>query len=434
MSVLLLSERMRSMINKKERLLLRELARQVDEIGRLRIMDERRELWRAHNDLEPTRPLIAVFPEGSWRELLPENSLQCENAEARSIERDLRSRIYYHTDIGDDAVVERTFKVRKQIDGLPGGTIDLSVDWGVPIQHRAPMEDGGAYGFSPIIAEKADIKKLRVPRLVYRERETLEQLTRMEELFGDLLDVQLCGVDYVAFHIMYYYTQLRGLEQMMYDIYDEPELFHELVGTLEHGYQSIVDQCETLNLFQRNDNGTYQSTGGFGYSSTLLPPDFNPEHVRPCDMWACAEAQEMSCVSPEQTEEFCLSAERRLLARFGRNGYACCEPVQDKLPYIKQIHALRRVSVSPFADVEACARGLRDKYIFSWKCSPLLVSSLTFQEEEIRSYFRRYLPILKESGCHVEMILADTHTCHHDPSRFPRWVSLAREVVGEICG
>lgn len=62
MSVLLLSERMRSMINKKERLLLRELARQVDEIGRLRIMDERRELWRAHNDLEPTRPLIAVFP------------------------------------------------------------------------------------------------------------------------------------------------------------------------------------------------------------------------------------------------------------------------------------------------------------------------------------------------------------------------------------
>ena len=32
MSVLLLSERMRSMINKKERLLLRELARQVDEI------------------------------------------------------------------------------------------------------------------------------------------------------------------------------------------------------------------------------------------------------------------------------------------------------------------------------------------------------------------------------------------------------------------
>lgn len=181
---------------------------------------------------------------------------------------------------------------------------------------------------------------------------------------------------------MYYYTHLRGLEQMMYDIYDEPELFHALVGILERGYQSIVDQCENQGLFHRNDNGTYQSTGGFGYTSTLLPPDFDPDHVRPCDMWACAEAQEMAQVSPEQTEEFCISAERRLLARFGRNGYGCCEPVQGELPYIKQIHALRRVSVSPFADVDACARELKGDYIFSWKCSPFLVSSPDFSQDD----------------------------------------------------
>ena len=422
------------MINAKERALLRELARQVDEIGRLPVMDERRELWRAHNDLEPTRPLIAVFPEGSWRELLPADALACENEEARSIEQDLRSRIYYHTHIQDDAVVERTFKVRKQIDGLPGGTIDLSIDWGIPIQRRAATVEGGSYGFVPVIEDMEDLKKIRTPQLVYREKETLEQLARMQDLFGDLLDVQLCGVDYVAFHIMYYYTHLRGLEQMMYDIYDEPELFHALVGILETGYQSIVDQCENQGLFHRNDNGTYQSTGGFGYTSTLLPPDFAPDHVRPCDMWACAEAQEMAQVSPEQTEEFCISAERRLLARFGRNGYGCCEPVQGELPYIKQIHALRRVSVSPFADVEACARGLKGDYIFSWKCSPFLVSSPDFSQDALRTYFRRYLPVLKEEGCHVEMILADTHTCHNEPQRFPIWVRLAREAVQEICG
>lgn len=422
------------MVDTNERTVLRGLARQVDELGRLPVMERRRELWRAHNDLERVRPLIAVFPEGSWNELLPEESLVCKNEEARSIERDLRSRLYYHTGICDDAVIERTFKVRKLIDGLPGGTIDLWVDWGVPLRRTESSASKGAYGFDPVIHTMEDVKKIRTPVLRYREKETLEQLERMQDLLGDILDVRLCGVDYVAFHIMYYYTHMRGLEQMLYDLYDEPELFHAIVDRLEQGYHSIVDQCEELGLFERNDNGTYQSTGGFGYTSTLIPPDFDPAHVRPSDLWACAEAQEMAPVSPDQTEEFCMQAERRLLRRFGRNGYACCEPVQDKLPYIRQIHALRRISVSPFADIEACARQLKDEYIFSWKCSPFLVCGPVFDEDEIRAYFRKYLPVLKEHGCHVEMILADTHTCHGEPERFLRWTALAREAIAEVYG
>ena len=50
-------------ISKKDRNLLRDLAKQVAEIASLPVMDERRELWKRHNSLDPVRPMILVFPE-----------------------------------------------------------------------------------------------------------------------------------------------------------------------------------------------------------------------------------------------------------------------------------------------------------------------------------------------------------------------------------
>jgi hypothetical protein len=52
-----------------DRHILRVLASQVAELAGLPVMSERRRLWKQHNRLQPTRPLILVFPEGSWEEL-----------------------------------------------------------------------------------------------------------------------------------------------------------------------------------------------------------------------------------------------------------------------------------------------------------------------------------------------------------------------------
>ena len=43
----------------------------------------REELWYNHNELKTTDPVIAVFPEMSWREIITPESLQCECDEAR---------------------------------------------------------------------------------------------------------------------------------------------------------------------------------------------------------------------------------------------------------------------------------------------------------------------------------------------------------------
>jgi hypothetical protein len=95
------------MISALDRKVLRDLARRVAEIAALQVQAERRELWKIHNDLQPVRPLMLVFPEGSWEELLTGKELRCEGEEVRSIEWELRNRIYYHEHFQDDTVIER---------------------------------------------------------------------------------------------------------------------------------------------------------------------------------------------------------------------------------------------------------------------------------------------------------------------------------------
>ncbi len=99
------------MISPEDRLILRDLARQVAEAAALPVQAERRELWKQHNSLQPVRPLILVFPEGAWEELLPASDLRCAGEPARSIEWALRSRLYYPAHFQDDTVIEKEWIV-----------------------------------------------------------------------------------------------------------------------------------------------------------------------------------------------------------------------------------------------------------------------------------------------------------------------------------
>jgi hypothetical protein len=100
-------------MNQKDKRLLQDLAKQVAEVASLPIMAERREMWKRHNHLERPRPMILVFPEGSWRELLPQSELKCEDENARRMEWNLRHRLYYHEHFYDDTVIEKEWVVRE---------------------------------------------------------------------------------------------------------------------------------------------------------------------------------------------------------------------------------------------------------------------------------------------------------------------------------
>lgn len=134
----------------------------------------------------------------------------------------------------------------------------------------------------------------------------------------------------------------------------------------------------------------------------------------------------MAQVSPEAHAEFILPYEKRLLEPFGLNGYGCCEDLTNKLDYVFTIPNLRRISISPFADVDKCAEKLQKNYIFSWKPHPTYLVG-NFDSKKTREYIKHTLDVTKD--CVIEMILKDTHTCENHPERFTQWTDIAQDLV-----
>ncbi len=85
---------------------LRRLAERNYEISQSAVSAERRRLWKKHNSLESERPMILADPEAAWAELIPTESLLCEDPLLREWELMLRKGIFNFEKIGDDDVVE----------------------------------------------------------------------------------------------------------------------------------------------------------------------------------------------------------------------------------------------------------------------------------------------------------------------------------------
>jgi hypothetical protein len=410
------------MFSQEDRAIIRGLAKQVAEIAALPIMEERRELWKKHNSLQPVSPLVLMFPEGSWGELLPHTVLKCTDGGARGIEWNLRSRIYYYEHFQDDTVIEKEWVVSKAI----GNT-----GWGLDPKHIPSTEARGAWHFDPVIKEPSDLKKLKVPEVTYNEEASEKVLADYQDLFGDILDVKQKGIAHLSFHLMNQYTGLRGLEEVMLDMYENPGMLHDAMSFFEESHNHIVKQYVDLNLLSLNNDNTYHNSGGNGYTDELPKPGFSPDRVRLYDMWGSAEAQELAQVSPEMHKEFSLQYEKRLLEPFALTGYGCCEDLTYKLDYVFKIPNIRRISIAPMANVDLCAEKLQNKYIFSWKPQPShLVGD--FDTKFIRNYIKHTLEVTK--GCVLEMILKDTHTCQFHPERFDIWTQIARELINEFYG
>ena len=93
-------------IQDNERQVIRDLAKKLADLANQPIMEERRKLWYAHNDLKTDQPVIDCSPEGAWRKNVPADSLVCEDPILREIEWTLRARIFRAEVINDDVPAE----------------------------------------------------------------------------------------------------------------------------------------------------------------------------------------------------------------------------------------------------------------------------------------------------------------------------------------
>ncbi|MFV0529570.1 MAG: hypothetical protein ACK5MN_12760 [Lachnospiraceae bacterium] len=432
------------MITAKEREVIRELARQVKDCAERPVMEQRREKWFAHNDLKSTEPVIAVFPEGSWREIITPGQLLCEDEEARKIEWLLRARLFRGNIIQDDIPVEKTWEVHKIITdtgwdawnpnhkNAAFGNEDFRDNClgSVPLVWKKDFSfEEKAMHFEPIINETGDIKRLKSPEVIYHEKESLELLKIHQELLGDILNVEFSGKKFLYFALMETYSDFRGLEQVMYDLYEEPEMVHEAMDIVEKGYHDLLDQYVAMDLLEINNRQGYNGSGGMNYTHDLPMADGGGRNLK--NFWGFTESQEFTMVGPEMHYDFVMKHEQRITERFGLTSYGCCEPIENKLKYVLNFKNIRRISVSPWADIESCARQIGQKAVYSWKPNPSYYLNNYSPKDEtfMEGYLKEMLTKTKDN-C-AEIVLKDTHTCQNDPERFSHWVKLTRRCIEE---
>ncbi|GAB4545903.1 MAG: hypothetical protein Kow0063_40120 [Anaerolineae bacterium] len=409
-------------ISQAEREVLRRLAGQVAELAARPIEDEKRDLWYRHNALEATRPVIFCDPENGWNEIISPADLECEGQLARRWEMDLRKEIFWGTQMGDDYTIEPYFNVFH----VHSGGLE---DWGLKEQVIGG-KNGGSYRWDSPIKSEADLDRLHYPTLRVDYEATQRLVDLAQSVLGDLLTVRLRTNWWWTLGMTMKVAFLRGLEQMMYDMIDNPGLIHRLMAFLRDGHLALLDYLEEEGLLSLNNDGAYVGSGGLGWSKELPQPDFDGKKVRLCDMWGFAESQETVGISPQMFAEFVFPYQLPVLERFGLNCYGCCEPLDKRWHIIRHIPNLRRVSVSPWANVSRMADMLEDRYIFSLKPSPADLAVRNLDEEKVRAGLREAFRITR--NCRVEVIMKDNHTIGNNPQNVIRWCQIAREEAERV--
>ncbi|MBD3391136.1 MAG: hypothetical protein GF418_03680 [Chitinivibrionales bacterium] len=404
------------MVSHNDREILRALAGRVAHIAALPEQCKRREDWLEFNALRPKRPMLLAFPENAWGELVPDDSLRCEDEFARDCERQLRMKIYQWEHIRDDNTVDPFFDVQ---------WIHTQGDFGVPVTQTRGDAHGSFTWDPPLKNLPDDLGKLSFRRPAVDRPATGRAVERAQDLFGGILPVRLRGSFWWTAGMTCDAIALVGLDNFMVLMYMQPDIIHQLMAFLRDDWLNFMQWHETKGFLTLNNGSDCVGSGGVGHTHEL--PGTGSAAVQLADIWGLSESQESVGISPELFQEFILPYQAPVFQKFGLLCYGCCEPLQDRIDAVlKTATRLRRVSVSPWCDQRVMKEKLDNKYIFSRKPNPSHVCT-EFNEDTIRGDLRETLAIAGEGP--LEIILKDTHTVRNEPWRLTRWVEIAREEV-----
>lgn len=407
-------------ISVSDRMVLKKLAAKVAELADKPIENEKRRLWYDHNSLHPTRPLIFCDPHNAWSEIITDSDLECTGGLARTWEVWLRKDIFQGEYLCDDKTIEPCFDIRSSF---------FESNWGLKTK-IVTAENGLSTAWDPPLKSYDDMEKLKFPEIIVDHERNDRLVSIANEVLGDYLSVRLKGRWWWSLGMTLTLAHLRGLKQIMYDIYDHPDELKQLMGFLRDGNLAKLDFLENHNLLSLNNDGTIVGSRGLGWTSELPQKDFDNKNIRTYDMWGFCESQETSAWSPDSFAEFIFPFQLDILNRFGLNCYGCCEPLHLRFKHIRNAPRLRRVSVSAWSDLEVMADYLKDNYVLSLKPNPVDLAFPQLNEAKIRKSIKETIHTCR--NCHLEIVMTDTQTFGNRPQNAIRWCEIAREVIDNI--
>jgi hypothetical protein len=408
--------------SRQEKQILRELATSCAEIASLPINQERKSLWRRLNDLQPVRPLVWIN-EVCWNEMGfdDELTLRTESPFCRRIEADLRKTIYQWRHMQGDMVVEPIIYSPLILENTGFG-LPIKAD----IRETSADSEIASRHFDNQIRSEEDILKIQVPRVTHHRHRSEEFHQAYHELFDGILAVEMRGAPGFWFAPWDEIVYWMGADHLLLNLVDKPVLMHKLIHHLVGAYEQALDQYVNQGLMASNNSNVRVGSGAFGYSNHLPQPGAHPETMRTKDQWGHAAAQIFGSVSPEMHAEFALEYEMRWLKRFGLTYYGCCEPLHNKIAILEKIPNLRKISISPWADLPEASRLAEGRYVLSVKPSPSCLAFGQWNPDQVRQELRKTVAATK--GSNVELVLKDISTVRRQPQRLWEWAAIAGEI------
>ena len=402
--------------------LLRELGREKFDIGNLPVQKKKFELWGKLNRLGETRPLVWIN-EIPWHELnsSPELQLKCRDEFMRNVEYALRRELYQWRHFPCDMLVEPLI-----YSEILGGPSSSYADYGIK-EERHEAHGGCDVGYIPVIHSFEDADKIRTPAVFFDKAASENKFQKLSEIFNGVIAVKKRGIVH-QWHspwdqIIHWY----GIEQLYMDMYDRPELVHRILANFMKALHEVVDRQTELGMLDVGNGNWRVGSGGMGITDELPTENKDGHKITPKEQWGCSTSQIFSEVSPDMHEEFALQYERPMLERYGLTYYGCCEPLHRKMDILKTVKNLRKISMSPWINMEEASEALDRNYVFSFKPTPAHLATDSFNDELVKNYLKDFLGKTKRN-CR-EIILKDVTTVRNDPSRLERWAKLAMELV-----
>ncbi len=411
-------------LSSSENDVLKNLAGQLAAIAALPVQAEKARLWTALNDLKSERPMVWIN-EIPWHEMDvdKELTLQTTHPWARELETRLRRTIYQWRHMPGDMVVSDFIECPLAIHST-----DFGIHEDVTIQTTDSTSDVVSRHFNIQIRNMEDVDKIKMPVVTHHRESTDLAFATMQNLFRDIMPVKKVGQTHIWFTPWDYLVRWTGVQEALMLLVDDPDMVNAAVERLVDAWMVELDQFEAQNLLSLDNDNTRIGSGGYGYVSTLPGQDFDPNHVRPRNMWGCSNAQVFSEVSPDMTWEFAMRHDLRWLARFGHTYYGCCEPVQNKIHLLKQIPNLRKVTVSPWNDYQRIMPALGGEYVSSVKPNPAIFGTDGWNPGEARQNLEKVIQAAA-GACHIEFIMKDVSTVRYRPQMLWEWSRIAMEVA-----
>lgn len=406
-----------------DREILRKLA---GEYAAFAFSDRNREKIKLHqavNDLNMIRPIVLI-DEIPWWELAKEEDLilRCQDEDFRKVETMLRQSLYKLKYMPADFAVPEYVGIPKIIH---------STGIGVEVKEEQLGEEESlvvSHSYQNVFREKG-LEMLHNPVITYDEKETVRQWSKIGEAIGDILPVKMVGEptgyglgcktwDTVA--------TLMGVNDLLINLMEEPEFMHELAEKLTEIFMSTVEQYAKLNLID-TENLYCHSTAASVTFEEKTASDYTGVNLK--KVWGRGLAQIFASVSPAMHDEFDIQYMKKAMEPFGYVYYGCCEPLDRKIDILEQIPNLRKISITPWADINVAAEAIGEKYVISCKPNPSQLALGKVNREAVEAELTEILKACKKNNCSFELVLKDISTVQGNPQCLFEWEQLAMKLV-----